>query len=309
MNLKDNITYLKKSISNKEKLDIRYMSLELHNSLDDMVRVTKDIKEILIAIKRLNMSQMPSDKFYKELMPLVISDLGSKNEFNGFINACDSAISTIVSNPETFKEIVDLYLEHRDISEYTPREWIQAVIDKGSQRSLGVIGQNKVIDLAVQAGFRHTNNNDAFFRNEYSVSVFSKNLAEKINPRLNFGSQNKDLDVVFKVNTNYFFLEAKHIKEAGGAQDKQIKELIGLLSVKLPSNIYIISFMDGVYSNKLLEISDSVIENPDGLNYGGKLPKIKTQRYELLTGLKNNKNSFWVNTEGLKTLFSDLLKK
>lgn len=48
MNLKDNITYLKKSISNKEKLDIRYMSLELHNSLDDMVRVTKDIKEILI---------------------------------------------------------------------------------------------------------------------------------------------------------------------------------------------------------------------------------------------------------------------
>ena len=44
MKLKNNLEYLKKSIMNKEILDSRYMSLELHNSLDKMVKTTKEIK-------------------------------------------------------------------------------------------------------------------------------------------------------------------------------------------------------------------------------------------------------------------------
>ena len=34
MNIKTNLEYFKMSIENKESLDVRYMSLELHESLD-----------------------------------------------------------------------------------------------------------------------------------------------------------------------------------------------------------------------------------------------------------------------------------
>lgn len=305
--VKTNIEYLKNSIANPESLDIRYMSLELHESLDEMVEVTKEIKELLITIKRLNMNNLPSDQFYEELKPLVLSELGSKNEFNGFINACDSAISTIHANPETFKQIVDLYLEHRDISEHTPKEWIQAVIDKGSQRSLGVIGERKVIEIAISKGFTHVSSLADFYSNDYSVIFHSKEFQESLPQEIDFGSQAKLLDIVIKAKDKLLFLEAKHIKEAGGAQDKQIKELIGLLNVSLPQNVNIISFMDGVYSNHLLALSDEQILNPNILLSGNRITKINKQRQELLTALQNNEDSFWVNTSGLESLLEDLM--
>lgn len=307
MLIKKNIDYLKTSINNLETLDVRYMSLELHESLDEMVRVTKEIKELLITIKRLKMNNLPAEQFYRELEPLVLSELGSKNEFNGFINACDSAISTIKMNPETFKQIVDLYLEHRDISDHTPREWIQAVIDKGSQRSLGVIGERKVIEIAVSKGFVHAMSIDQLFNEQYSVMYYSKEIQNNLPEKINFGSQNKDLDIIIKAKNKLLFLEAKHIKESGGAQDKQIKELIGLLNVELPENIKIIAFMDGVYSNHLLNITDEEILKPDILIKGKKVTKILRQRQELITALNNNKDSFWVNTTGLESLLDDLI--
>ena len=307
MLIKNNIYYLKTSINNLETLDVRYMSLELHESIDEMVRVTKEIKELLITIKRLKMNNLPCDKFYRDLEPLVLSELGSKNEFNGFINACDSAISTLKRNPENFKQIVDLYLEHRDISDHTPREWIQAIIDKGSQRSLGDVGEKKVIEIAVSKCFVYCKSTQQLFSEKYSVMRYSKEIQNNLQEKINFGSQNKDLDIVIKANDKLLFLEAKHIKESGGAQDKQIKELIGLLNVKLPENIKIIAFMDGVYSNHLLNITDEEILNPDILIAGKKDTKILRQQQELITALNNNENSFWVNTTGLESLLESLI--
>lgn len=308
MNIKTNLEYFKMSIENKESLDVRYMSLELHESLDEMVETTKEIKELLITIKRLKLNNMSATRFYEELRPLVLSDLGSKNEFNGFINACDSAISTIKDNPETFEQIVDLYLEHRDISDHTPREWIQAFIDKGSQRSLGVIGETKVIEIAEELGFNFATTTETFFNNNYSVANYTSDIKERIDRNLNFGSQNKSLDIIFKINNNYVFLEAKHIKESGGAQDKQIKELIGLMNVDLPPNIFVISFMDGVYSNHLLDISEDNINNPDTIIRGGKVTKIRKQRHEIVNSLKAFRNVYWVNTYGLQKLIGDMIQ-
>ena len=305
MSLKENLEYLKISIDNDEVLDTRYMSIGIHDSLDEMVETTKEIKEILITIKRLNLNGIDATNFYNQLLPLVLSDLGSKNEFNGFINACDSAISTIKQNPETFKPIVDLYLEHRDISEHTPREWIQAIIDKGSQRSLGAIGENKIIELAVDKGFIHATNEAHFFSEEFAVIKFTKNFRNRINRDLTFGSQNKDLDIILKAKNNYCFIEAKHIKEGGGAQDKQIKELINLLNIQTEDNIKILSFMDGVYSNLLLDITEEEFANHHSILTNGRRTKAKTQRYEILHNLKNNTNAFWANTVGFERFLVD----
>ena len=145
-----------------------------------------------------------------------------------------------------------------------------------------------------------------FFKRKNAVAYYNKDIKHKINANINFGSQDKDLDVIFKVGNNFIFLEAKHIKESGGAQDKQIKELIGLLNINLPINIFIVSFMDGVYSNHLLDIEISCIENPEALVRLKNKTKLSQQQYEILKGLKNNQNSFWVNTYGLIELIKDL---
>lgn len=305
--MKSNIDYFKISINQKETLDRRYMSLEISESLDEMVETTKEIKELLITIKRLNMQNLDASEFYNQLRPLVLSELGSKNEFNGFINACDSAISTIAANPETFKTIVDLYLENRTISDHTPREWVQALVDKGSQRSLGTIGENKVIELAERAGFIKANNTTDFFSNKYSVIKFSKTIKNRIDSDVVFGSQKKDLDIILKSRNNYCFIEAKHIKEGGGAQDKQIKELIGLLNVPLQDNLKILAFMDGVYSNVLLVFTDKEILEPQNIINRVRSTKTITQRYEIVSTLYKRKNAYWVNTAGLIEFLNDFI--
>ena len=66
-----------------------------------------------------------------------------------------------------------------------------------------------------------------------------------------------------------FLCEAKHLNTSGGGQDKQISELIEIMSLAENSkNIFYISFLDGTYSNILLGDID-----------GG--DKLKTQRKEI----------------------------
>jgi hypothetical protein len=89
-----------------------------------------------------------------------------------------------------------------------------------------------------------------------------------------------------------YLVEAKHLNTAGGGQDKQISELIELLSLKENNGkVYCyIAFLDGNYSNILL-----------GKDRNG--GKIKQQRKEILKYLKKNPLNFWVNTKGFLEIF------
>lgn len=307
MKIKDNIEYLNDSIKNKEFLDTRYMALKESDNINEIRNISIKIKELLITIKNLKAKNINCDSFYDDLYNLVISEFGNKNEFNCFINACDSSISIIKNNKELLKDVVDLYLAHRNICEHTPKEWIQAIIDKGAQRKLGATGQYKVIELAQKSGYHYSQNVDDFFKYNYSVAIYSKTIKNKICNSIDFGSQNKDLDIILKSKNNYLFLEAKHIKEFGGAQNQQIKEIIELLNISLPSNIFLASFMDGIFSNYILNISNNEIENP-AIILENDINKLSVQKFQLLTYLKENKNSFWVNTYGLIKLLEDFKK-
>jgi len=306
--MKNNLEYLKTSINSKEKPDIRYMALEYHKEIDDMIIANEKINQLMLTIKKSKEKNTPCFESYEKLYKLVLDGYGSKNALNSFINACDSTVATVKENPESFKQIVDLYLEYRGIPAQISKEFIQATVDKGAQRSLGKTGENKVIKIAENSGFKHAKTISEFFQNDFSITNYTESIKDIINKDLNFGSQNKKLDIIFKIRDSYAFLEAKHIKESGGAQDKQIKELIGLLNIDAGPNNYMISFMDGVYSNKLLKLNDNHIDNPKTLLTGKIKNKINRQQYEILTELKNNKKSFWVNTAGLKSLIDDFIK-
>ena len=88
--------------------------------------------------------------------------------------------------------------------------------------------------------------------------------------------------------------EAKHLNTSGYGQDKQISELIELLNIKENNeNIFFISFLDGKYSNKIL--NDSFLG-----------PKLSTKRNQIKEFLRNNPNNFWLNTQGFKELFKEI---
>lgn len=303
--MKSNIEYFVESINNKETLDKRYMSLNKDRNLSQILVVSKRIKQLLTEIKNKKKKNENYDLIQEQLLEMVTSEKGTKTELGCFINACDSTVGTLKDNKEVFSEIIELYFSHRDFDKSVSPVWTQALIDKGSQRSMGTAGENKLIEIAKNYGFNHTNDNESFFSNDFSIAKYSNKLKNLINSELNFGSQNKKLDIVIKANNMFFFLEAKHIKDSGGAQDKQIKELIGLFKHKLPKNQFIVSFLDGVYSNTLLDISEPVISDPSLLNIKSQ-SKIVTQKFEIITSLIKNPNAIWINTKGYEILLKDI---
>jgi len=101
------------------------------------------------------------------------------------------------------------------------------------------------------------------------------------------------LDLIIKCDNKIFLLEAKHLNTGGGGQDKQISELIELLTLKENrKNIFYISFLDGNYSNTLL-------------GKKGTGDKINEQRAQINKFLQENKSNYWLNTTGFVSLFKD----
>ena len=148
-------------------------------------------------------------------------------------------------------------------------------------------------------GFNEAESWDDFFTRKKCVAQFSKvfslkNVRDKLNIKIKTKKQNKDLDLIVKIDNKIFIVEAKHLNTSGGGQDKQIAELIEIINLKeKKENIFYIAFLDGNYSNILL----------DNKKCGDKL---KTQRKEIKKYLKNNARNFWLNTKGFENLFSDL---
>ncbi|MBI2252413.1 MAG: hypothetical protein HYU63_06720 [Armatimonadetes bacterium] len=172
-------------------------------------------------------------------------------------------------------------------------------MDSNSARKKGSCGEKKLLDILEKQGFKKIKTWEEFFEKEKCIVKFSKifsvkNVRKNLSIKLSTKKQNKKLDLIIKSGKNIFLCEAKHLNTSGGGQDKQIAELIEIISLKEKNkNISYIAFLDGSYSNILL-----------GGAAGGE--KLKIQRREIVNHLVHNLNNFWVNTAGFVSLFSDL---
>lgn len=121
-------------------------------------------------------------------------------------------------------------------------------------------------------------------------------LMQNLKARYPFGTryQGKVPDLVVKFGKNAFVIEAKHIKESGGAQDKQISEIIDFIQQQEPveSPVHYVAFLDGTYFNLFAK-------------GGGQ--KISKQKSDIENALRQHPKNFFVNTEGLKQLFRDAM--
>ncbi len=299
--IQNNLYYFKISQQNPEKiLDSFYIFDEKHPQLQKYISNTKEIKNILITIRTLqkkNEDKKVIAKYFSELSK-TLGKFSNCSEFTCFINACDSFLDSAKKDIILLEKIAQRYFEKRILNEVVPEEWIQAILDSNAPAKKGHCGEKKLLHILAKYGFQKVKSWEDFFNKQKCVAKFSKvfsvkNVRKNLNIRLATKKQNKKLDLIIKVNGKIFLCEAKHLNTSGGGQDKQVAELIEIVSLKEQNkNISYVVFLDGSYSNVLLSDAN-----------GG--DKLTTQRKEIKKYLLHNLQNFWVNTTGFEALFGN----
>jgi len=103
--------------------------------------------------------------------------------------------------------------------------------------------------------------------------------------------QHKYPDIVLLVYDEIFIIEAKHVKEAGGSQDKQIRELISFIDQDEREGVHYVAFMDGTFFNKFI--------NPRGV-----IAEFRNDIERIL----REKSNYFVNTYGFLCMLDDIFK-
>lgn len=288
----------------EELLDKFYIFDSKHPDLKKYILNTKEIKNILITLKTLqDKKEKPKviEKYFSELQN-ILSSFSNCSEFICFVNACDNILNSVKNDIGLLKEITRKYFDKRILNEIVPEEWIQAILDLKATKRKGKCGEIKLLSTLRRLGINEVKTWNDFFSQKQCVAQFSKrfnlkNVRKNLDAKIRTKKQNKKLDLIIKINNKIFLVEAKHLNTSGGGQDKQISELIEILSLKEKNkNIFYVVFLDGNYSNVLLSNEN-----------GGE--KLKTQRKEIKKYLKSNPRNYWLNTAGFESLFSDLKNK
>lgn len=308
--LQRNLHYFDVSRGNPElPLDEYYIFDEKHKFLNTYINKTTEIKETLITIKKLinNKEKKQIINKYYGILQKSLNQYSNNSEFLAFVSACDTCLDVVKKDVVVLEKITKRYFEKRLLKDIVPEEWVQALIDSHASRKKGQAGEKKLIDILTKNNYKYFDNHkilEKFLKENKAVARFSRskksdfnirNIRKKLKIGMKTKKQNKLLDLIIKNGNRIFILEAKHINTSGGAQDKQISELIEILSLKeAASNIYYIAFLDGYKSNILLG-NQSIA--------GGKL---QNQQKEIKHHLEKNKESLWLNTAGFISLIKDL---
>jgi hypothetical protein len=232
-------------------------------------------------------------------------------EFTSFFPALDVSYSIYkkLSTDEKLEFLmiaVKAYIEKRHTiyqgHGYSPVT-LQVRKDFEKHKTGGSSANKKAREIFSSNGYTAATTASDFFKNNLKFAFLDDiNLASSIlaglkaHYSLTFewskNHQNKSADLIFKDQSGKIFIcEMKHMKEGGGGQDKQVSELISLVSYseKNPGLGYV-SFLDGIYFNGFIRPS---------------LPKTREQVRQINDYLEKNKNNYFVNTWG----FDQLLKK
>ncbi|MFH1956793.1 MAG: DpnII family type II restriction endonuclease [Patescibacteria group bacterium] len=283
--------------------------MEKDPHLDDYVKHIKKIKEFLTTIKVMTEKGENTKRIdeYIGYLQKELNAFSNKSEFVCFAHACDTTLNSIKKDFELLKKVTLLYIQYRDITEIAPKEWIQALIDSQSARKKGHSGDLKLVDICLLKGFVEAEDWEDFKNNSKVVARFSKDVDKVFGVKtvkqilgLNLSVKNQDKapDLIIKKASKWLIVEAKHINSSGGEQNKQINELINLISIKeKQKNIYYISLMDGAYSNVLLSLTEKELEDMS-LITSRRAKKKCSQQKDIIENLTANKNNYWLNTAG-----------
>jgi len=317
MGLRRNIEYWNESLTHPEQLlDDYYIFDDIIVNDQNLIEKIKQLRLLIITYcKMTEIDENVTSKILDKIYNIIVSIENIQyTEFVAFWKNLDlsySVFKDFKNSPEPtniLRDILKKYCEKR-FELYNSLGYsnitVQALYDAGASRKKGMAGINKLEDL-IKSRFKDVihaedwnsleNANIAYFLPDSKDEKLFKEFCGIYNIQFEFGKthQGKEPDMVLKVNQDFFIIEAKHINESGGAQDKQIVEVIDFIKNSESSNkIHYLSFMDGLYFNKFSQ--ENITNN-----------KINNQKRNIEEILENHENNFFVNTYGFKSLLNDL---
>ncbi len=234
-------------------------------------------------------------------------------ELASFFPAIDFSFSAYKSLPpniryELLKTFLKYYLDRRHnvyMSHGYSVTAIQVRKDFSKHKRQGGAANRKIKNICEKLGYAQVSRNTKIKKAKQKYCFIDQKQGQALLHDLEAQGESwykkwsqthggKKADVLFFGNENqYFICEAKHIKESGGGQDKQMNELIAFIdnenhAHKL-SGVFYVAFLDGAYFNKFIEAN-----LPD---------KIKAQKRRIEKCLRSRSaRSFFVNTYGLNKL-------
>lgn len=314
MVLKENKYYWEVSLKNPEPAADDYYIFDQVIVYDkELIQKIERLRELIISYcVMIEKDEKSASKILDEIYEIIISiDKIQYTEFIAFWKTLDMSYSVFKKLPNQkfiLEGLLQKYCERRrklyDKMGYS-NVTVQALYDNGASRKKGTSGIIKLIDLMQKTFGKipHIKNlhtlmsvSIGYFLPDMGDESLFKEFCNKFKIEYKFGKehQGKEPDMVLKLNNQFFIIEAKHIKESGGAQDKQIVETIEFIRYsEEDDNIHYLSFMDGVYLNNFILVKNN------NSKVGGQKKAIEKYLYE-------NKNNFFVNTAGLITCLKDL---
>lgn len=208
---------------------------------------------------------------------------------------------------ELMSQLVELYLKNRhDIYLYHgySDQVLQVHSDLSSNRRKGKTGIILIEDFIKPLGFIHTKTMKALSKARFAYLLPDKGDTQLFNEYLNFAGinfrfretrDNKNPDMMLKIDKDIFILEHKLTNGGGGAQNAEINEIIQFINYEeLRPTIHYVSCLQGNYFKKL--------------NSSNAEPKPAQQYRNIMTYLSNYQNNYFVNGHGLKKLITDFTK-
>jgi hypothetical protein len=311
--LRQNLDYWAISLKNPEPIiDEYYTFNKLIVQNQNLIQKVERLRELITTYcVLLEIDKQALGKILDEIYMIALYKNIQYTEFIAFWKTLDLSYSPFRQLPEQNRKL----MLHKILEEYCEKRRklydelgysnivVQAIYDSGVSRKKGKAGIEKIANLILQKL-----KNSQIFRtiDELRSQILGYFLPDKnkvlfdefienynIEYRFSQTYQGKLPDVVLKAKDHFFIIEAKHINETGGAQDKQIAELISFISQQEPSqNIHYVAFLDGLYFNYFI--------NPP------KRSKVSQQKEDIENCLKHNHSNFFVNTAGFVNLLQDL---
>ncbi len=314
MALKDNWYYYEVSLKNPEPLiDENYISDTVSVRDEEFIRKVERLRDLITAY--CVMVEKDSDAAAKILDEIygIITGVGNiqYTEFVAFWKVLDLSYSLFRKLSDRKGMLEALVREYcgRRRSLYDRMGYsnvvVQALYDSGVSRKKGQVGTNKLLSLILRTLGKVPHIMDITSPMASPTGYFlpdggDENTFEEFRKALGIryefgrGHQGKEPDLVLKSGKHFFIIEAKHVKEAGGAQDKQVLEVIEFIRYSEDrDDVHYVSFMDGLYFNNF------ILHKDDNSKPG-------RQRRDIERYLKGNKGNFFVNTAGFEALLEDL---
>jgi hypothetical protein len=319
MALKRNLEYWEISLKKPESvIDKYYIFDEIIIEDKKLIQKVERLRELIISYcVMLEKDKEATGKILDEIYEIIMSiDKIQYTEFVAFWKALDMSFSIFkkLSNQKVILiKLLEKYcLRRRKLYDKLGYSniIIQSLYDSGASRKKSIVGIIKILDLASkilnlkkEEHLKTIREIETYSRGYFLPDKEDKKLfklfCKEFDIVYQFGKehQGKEPDIVLKINNHFFIIEAKHIKESGGAQDKQIVETIEFIKYSENSkSIHYLSFMDGIYFNNFIWTSPK--DNT----------KANKQKKDIEKYLKDNPNNFFVNTAGIKEIFKELSK-